>query len=210
MSILLPNSIFIHIPKTGGSWVTEALTNCGLMTGEEINYTSLKHEPAENVQHYHKPCFTFIRNPLTWYQSRWSSPYHRSRYFRNDTYHELDAITRKQLYNFQAWLTYVFKTTPTRKSIVGRFYTAQYQNTKNIIFGRYENLTEDLIRILKSLGESFDEKCIRNLSSVNERVTNNRYYTKNLLFEAIEREQVTMNKFGYSTNWRDYQHLLER
>ena len=63
----MPNSCWLHIPKTGGIWVEELLLSCV--------------EGAEMARHRHigigccpegRFIFAFVRHPYTWYQSYWS------------------------------------------------------------------------------------------------------------------------------------------
>ena len=70
MSLYLPglNAVFIHIPKTGGSWVKEVLSK------------SMKVEPAIGAGSHNLPWrynhpgakrFCFVRDPVTWLESVW-------------------------------------------------------------------------------------------------------------------------------------------
>lgn len=73
MCIRLPNSCFVHIPRTGGLWfgaVVEAL---------EIKHQTLKGDIDSHFTHDQLPpnwkalhSFSFIRDPFKWVRSRWS------------------------------------------------------------------------------------------------------------------------------------------
>src|SRR5262249_20799616 len=89
--ILKCGAVFLHIPKTGGSWVEQALRACG----QVHRFLPHRHADMTRVMHYKKfqkfrprfwirdrrigmpesPMlgatyrFCFVRNPLKWYES---------------------------------------------------------------------------------------------------------------------------------------------
>ena len=78
MAIYLKNSVFLHIPKTGGTWVRLRLQEAGLI--KRISHGN-DFEPGFGVNSIHnipiydkefqnkKTRFCFVRNPYTWYKS---------------------------------------------------------------------------------------------------------------------------------------------
>src|SRR3990167_7348169 len=84
MPLLIENSlVFYHCPKTGGTWVREALKNAGLNLHEIIfplfegGVSGDQVIPINDIVHMlptKNPCtnfitFSFVRHPLTWLQS---------------------------------------------------------------------------------------------------------------------------------------------
>lgn len=73
MSLYLQDSrsIFVHIPKCGGTWVNRVIREF------ELKHTTIspamncgaKHAPLWVVRGDYKNAFTMIRHPLSWYQS---------------------------------------------------------------------------------------------------------------------------------------------
>ncbi len=61
--IVLENSVFYDIPKTGGSWISEGLTR--YLNGHFVPGTS--HFPPGS-EHKDKLKFTFVRHPVDWLQ----------------------------------------------------------------------------------------------------------------------------------------------
>lgn len=65
------NFVFLHVSKTGGTWMRQALTNRGIQTHcpypDEYGY----HIPLGYLpeKHEHLPVFALVRNPWDWYVS---------------------------------------------------------------------------------------------------------------------------------------------
>ena len=90
MTVLLPNSAFLHIPRTGGTWVREVLAGANLIKDEIVSQTpeestegsvrSWHNVPSSNADFLAREhVFCFVRHPLTWYQSYWAyKMYNRS------------------------------------------------------------------------------------------------------------------------------------
>ena len=75
MGVILPNSVFFHIPKTGGTWVDASLEKAfpdsyikmNLDFGFPADITGI-HIPRSKVK-LNKFSFAFVRHPLSWYKS---------------------------------------------------------------------------------------------------------------------------------------------
>jgi len=73
MSILFPRSCFVHIPRTGGTWLQNAATRaeifCNILKGDIDSHLPYNELPP--VWHT-RISFSFVRDPLSWIRSRWS------------------------------------------------------------------------------------------------------------------------------------------
>lgn len=73
MSIRLPNSCFVHIPRTGGLWLGEVVARLGIehqvLRGDVDSHFTFKQLP-ENWRRLKS--FGFVRLPVAWIKSRWS------------------------------------------------------------------------------------------------------------------------------------------
>ena len=71
MALLLPNhnAIFLHVPKTGGLFITDYLRKIRV----PFHMIGYRHSPADLIgwNHVNKFKFCFIRNPISWYRSYW-------------------------------------------------------------------------------------------------------------------------------------------
>jgi len=120
MSLIFKNSIFNHIPKTGGSYIEVAIKNSG------IKYQKLGHT-HQSIYSPNKLVFCFIRNPLDWYVSRWRCPWHRKRIggkYHHDARH-IDANSDAE--DFNRWLKRIIHISPNWLKV----YDERYNFIKN-------------------------------------------------------------------------------
>jgi len=74
MAIATDKFVFLHIPKTGGVWVTGALrrTTSVAMIGQQHSHFPQLLQLYNEDWFKKRFVFTMIRHPITWYQSRWA------------------------------------------------------------------------------------------------------------------------------------------
>lgn len=128
------NSRFLHLPKTGGTWISECLDYLGVES-EEIDP---EHEiKGGHTGYYYKRepgfSFSFIRNPFDWYKSLFK--------FNKGSEMRLDW-EREDINKF------VRDMTASGHSLfeISKYFFGQDYEVSFI--GRYENLHEDLINAL--------------------------------------------------------------
>lgn len=79
MALTVPSKkkIFIHVPKTGGTWVRRYIYACEPMADETGPFEIEDHFGLAEVREAHPELddwstFGFVRKPETWYPSRWA------------------------------------------------------------------------------------------------------------------------------------------
>lgn len=81
MALILNNRVlFIHNPKTGGTFIRSAIKNLNIPYSESGIFIIEEHWTAQKVKEFYpmfydmvqNRCFVFIRNPLDWLASRWA------------------------------------------------------------------------------------------------------------------------------------------
>jgi hypothetical protein len=153
---------FIHVPKTGGSWVTEAMRVAGVecrpaknrFGGERFGHLNYLEVPADRFR------FGFVRKPAEWYLSFWC---HRHTYqdWQPEGTMELDDLARGPFPQF------IERVTTELPGYLERLYEHYLGPRGEIEFvGRYENLREDLIHALSRAGD-YDLDAVRQLEPVN-------------------------------------------
>ncbi|MDP7069668.1 MAG: hypothetical protein QF815_04005 [Candidatus Peribacteraceae bacterium] len=196
MALLLPHSLFIHIPKTGGCWVQKAIKRSG------IPYTEIgnRHDNLDRLGSVpDRFTFAFVRNPLTWYQSQWSYKMKHG-WQTSGNFNGAWLDSRCASDRFDVFIRNCIEHFP--KGVVSQIYH-KYLGEDQIIIdyvGRQENAAEDLIIALRSAGEEFDEESIRLTKDVNVSDPlwkNQCQYTPEFVAAVVQYEEYTLKKFGY-------------
>jgi len=189
--LILPNSCFLHVPKTGGSWVKKAIAAAGLH-GEEFrvgryDHTRLSHCPCPD-----KFKFAFVRHPLSLYRSYWQF----KMTYGWDPHNALDQLCQAD--DFTTFVTAVLDQAPGVYSMSLHDFVGAPGHEINFI-GRYENLVEDLIHALRLAGEVFDETALRALPpyNISDKARFPAVFTPELAARVLQAEAEVMSRFGY-------------
>jgi len=197
MAILIPsaNMIFLHIPKTGGSWFKQALYRA------EIDFENLydQHVPIQYLINHmdedlnDKYIFSIVRHPITWYQSRWCFRIRHGWHVE----HPLDNKCAsndfhqfvKNILDFKpGWVTYLYS-----------LYNDGDVSPNKIC--RIENLVDDTVSALQEAGVKFNENKFRNTPKTNDSNLDGKpsrfwaKYSSELFDEVISAEQEAINKY---------------
>ncbi len=197
MALILPHSIFFHIPKTGGTWVREAIKRAGIPTLEigDWHYelydlhqwcAQISLSPAVVQQKF---TFAFVRNPLDWYPSYWA--------FRQTHGWPKGELTPCRSNNFEQFMWNVIWRFPGYLSNLYTRYLGPLPGVLNFV-GRREILGEDLITALTLAGEQFDLDAIRSTPPANVGADCPRLDDHWLRWAVQQTERRAMVAFGYA------------
>lgn len=225
--ILEDGSVFLHIPKTGGTWVSGVLRDLGLArcsighrhanwphllapgwqgAGRRLEYL---YKRARHLRLHPRPfTFCFVRHPLKWYESfyRYKS--------QPDIAWELDGDAD----DFDRWhpnavLNGLGQTAGGRTVEFNDFVAAVHRKFPGYVtalydhytfhpvdfVGKQESLREDLVAVLEGRGFDFDPDAIREADAVN--VSAGRKETvewdPELRARVLEAEAGALERFGY-------------
>ncbi len=185
MALMLKNgAVFLHIPKTGGNWVTAVLKELDLVEKAippkhaDIDYYYacpfktrkyfLKHTIKECFFSSEKPfMFCFVRDPLTWYESWFKYQTHKKWVNFGDEnsfykWHPNAMLNQLGSTDFNQFVQNVIKKRPGYVTELYGWYTKPMVN----FIGKHENLVDDLIRVLGMMNINFDESFIREYKKV--------------------------------------------
>ena len=134
MGVITPNTIFFHLPRTGGTWVTRSLEEAFGEQAIKLNVDAGWplpengiHVPPTRIVSPEKFTFTFVRHPWDWYVS----------------FFQLGLPEEK------TWGEFV-------DNYLGK-YTELVKQFEQVDFvGTTENLYFDLCNALELAGEDFD------------------------------------------------------
>jgi hypothetical protein len=226
MAVLLKNgAIFLHIPKTAGSWVTQVLAELDLVAARRVGHKHITLDyllrlgrerqwrralpwrsadvPPEAATAY---IFTFVREPLSWYESWFSYMSRPDRAWRawgerengaGERWHPCAPLNGLGDEDFDRFVRRVVDRRPGWVSELYSWYTG----TGVARVGRQERLADDLIAILRELGERPDPNLIRRRAGtrVNDsaRATGRPKWDPELRAEVARLEAAARRRFGY-------------
>jgi hypothetical protein len=191
MSYFLPNSVFLHIPKTGGSWVKRVIQRANLdKKREDGAWHSVQIVPG-------KFTFAFVRHPATWYQSVWAYSWKEQHWHGH---HQALRVAKDR--DFSRFIEKIISRFP--KGFLGKFYEKWTQHCNFI--GKYENMVEDTIKALKLAGEEFDENMVRDMESYTRNVAAQNpewqkqclYRDKELVARLLQTEMKVVRQYDYN------------
>jgi len=223
-ALLKGDVLFLHIPKTGGSWVRHVLREQGLVKVEfpdtHPDMTRLNHFPrfyplhfAKQSIKYRSTClarevresykFCFVRHPHDWYRSYWR--YMKGRKWKIDdnpngvldTTWKPNSILRKYGgAGFEPFMEGVLKNQPGYLTQMYDWYAPPGEID---FVGRTESLVDDLLDALARAGIDVDEEAVRNTEKVNtspSRIDRPEWHDD--LRAAVRRlEAPVFERFGY-------------
>lgn len=203
--ILSRDFVFIHFPKTGGTFFRYL---CEQYAPAEWEIRIMDDHPSvqEIPEAYqHLPVFGMIRNPFDWYVSWYF--YLKGRgdnaFFNSVSDNGAKGFKETMLTIFDLDLPRLLDTLCTyENSAYGCYLNHTYGTDLDAVhLGKFENLREDILRILKEITTVPQklEKQILHHSKVNEgtRRSYREYYDKELMEIVGDRDRDILTEFGY-------------
>lgn len=174
MALSLPHSVFIHIPRTGGSWITNSLKQAN------IKYTMIgggRHSELSKINSKllkQKKTWSIVRHPLTYLQSQWCVRWEPVITKKNiikilslgavpeSIRNNKKYLNRLSKQPFEDFIEIYLKVCPGWVSQEYRHYLTYQDKYPGVDYiGKQENFPEDLINILKKTNDAKNLKIIR-------------------------------------------------
>jgi len=193
MAVLLKGgAVFLHIPKTGGSWVHHVLKQTGLSVGSfdhkhadfdriltnrwELGARQVLRRAAEAticraggaVPQNPGFRFCFVRHPLRWYESYW-------KFMVGKKWRDFGRANDRKQWHPNSVLNglgdadfngFMHKVMNKRPGYVSEMFAAYTKPGINFI-GKCESLTDDLLKVLRHLELPNEESRVREFARVN-------------------------------------------
>jgi hypothetical protein len=165
MALVTENTVFLHIPKTGGVFLKFALQLGGIKhweVGQQHEHFPLLFKYHDREFYKDKLVYTFVRHPIKWYQSRWA--FRVKHGWRLG--HPLDYSCASN--DFNTFLQNVLNFKPDGWC---QFLFYEYcKNDPELVdfVGRTENLLDDFFKVMKMANEEVDEDRIRSIPRAND------------------------------------------
>lgn len=171
MALYLPRSqaLFLHIPKTGGTWIETALERSQVLTQRppQRRDVSIRHALPQHIHVDPRHVFAFVRHPLRWYESWWkfqAGTWHR---FEPSVWHPQRCLEPCASDRFMEFVSSCAQQEPAYVTRMYEWYLGPAHSPRRVLVGRHENLADDLVRILEEIDEDFDEKALRSVAPIN-------------------------------------------
>lgn len=160
--IIANDFVFVHIPKTGGTWERETLSQGPAAWEVQVKYPG--HHSLNSIKVGGRMPFAFVRNPWAWHVSRaafWSGHYAS----RTGGFAQPREKWSSQLLGWEQriqggadiprLISVALEEMPT---LSDRVETLTSHPTVQCRFGRHEALRSELGRLLRDSGAPFGER----------------------------------------------------
>lgn len=208
MAKILKNGlVYLHIPKTGGNWLTEILSAQNLIIDEfghkHASYDALLAESLAEICERHGLSrliyFCVVRHPLRWYES-WFK-YQTSRHWKNwgkagdlERWHVMSEMNRNKAEDFNAFMALVNKNTP---GFVHQLF-GSYTNGSNAYVLKNECIAQDFMSLCDQLGLEIDKKAVLAAPPLGVSPEMRISWDKDILQETLENELPAFRRYGYT------------
>ena len=174
LHLIKSKSLFLHIPKTGGTWIEEALKAAAVEVENPgaIAEVTWRHSLLSHYRQSYGFSFTFVRHPLDWYESWWkfqssgSWPEHEP-----GVWHPQRVLGRCASNTFSEFINRCIEHEPAYVTRMYEWYIGPPGFELVDFVGRYEHLADDLVRVLRLAAEEFDEEALRRQPPANVSIT---------------------------------------
>lgn len=193
MTIELKHSMFIHIPKAGGRWISTQITK----HVKNYRFIGSPIYNAHDTPDTDLPVIAFVRHPVTLLNSLW---HHRSRKHGNKRAKEWNWDTHILLERECGCPSYneFFRKVSERPGIVEDYFNHFTSKYANVHYGRMEYIADDLIKILTELGEDFDAGGIKNNENKKIGISAKELTcSQEICDKIVNNEKLFCEKFGY-------------
>jgi hypothetical protein len=157
------NALFLHIPKTGGQWIEQALVACGIRTAQPRTRSgvSWRHPLPADLLGQFEFTFTFVRHPVSWYESWWKFQATLWWNFEPGVWHPQRDLEPCASDDFSTFIRRCIEREPGYVTRLYEWYIGPPGIERVDWVGRQEALVDGVIGVLRGLSYEFDEATLR-------------------------------------------------
>ena len=218
--------LFQHIPRTGGTWIENALRLSGIgcsrwiSSAQPLNYATkhcllgLYYKEYYNVVNR---VFSFVRHPIPYYASvwKWMTQHHGVNCMKERwTWHPHLTVAKLYQPNFNDWVFMMLKKEPLWYTRLLENYVGPKGGEFCNYIGRTETLTTDFCEVMEWLGYEKEIETNRETlcssGKLNASVGSPVEWSAELKAEVVETERLVIERFyGDNEGKRYYAPLVE-
>lgn len=192
-TLITERMLYLHVPKTGGTWVAAALRAAGVSyqaLSTRLGPGSRGHANLEEARAYtDRYTVAFVRHPLDVYRSLWANS-------MRDYWPEGRQLADAPADDFATSADRLIALGPGFVSKLFTEFTGPPEAPISFV-GRYESLADDLVRALDAAGEPHDEAALRAVAPVNT----NDYTRHEAVYDLTLAERVARAEQESITRW---------
>lgn len=191
--VLTEHAMFLHVPKTGGHWVTEALTQARLAKRVWPQH----HWPLEDVKNDWRTLypgrplpflFGFVRHPVSWYHSVWR--WYTKRGWRDKG----PMVNAAKGLPFREFIVTVTDQCPGHlKQSVDKWLGPREEPVDFI--GQFEHLQQNLYEALVRSGHKIDRSVLDGIDARNVNGVKGGQMTDDLVDRIVRSEAELIERF---------------
>jgi hypothetical protein len=198
--IVKSNALFLHIPKTGGTWIEQASTSAGIeiVSAPALSNVTWRHSLLNQYLNRYEFVFAFVRHPLTWYESWWKfQTWLNWRDHEPNVWHPQNVLKPCASNDFDEFIRLCIKHEPAYVTRLYEWYLGPEGAEFVSFIGRYEHLADDLVKVYRSLSLEFDEPALRAQAPANVSLVEPPAWDKELKARMLEMETPAIRRFYF-------------
>lgn len=203
--------LFLHIPRTGGTWVEAAIDEIGIPRRRMTRLPSWIPKKHALLSHYlpadlasMESSFAFVRHPVAYYESVWKwldrSP-KGLRMRKSWTWHPFLPASRQfeecRGGDFNDWVFLMLQKEPMWVTRLVRSYVGPEGGEFCSFIGRAESLEDDFLSAIRSFGFPIGEDDVSRVRFLGPRngIPMQVEWSKDLKEKVLESERIVIRRF---------------